>query len=198
MDIKLIIKETIEQINGLDSTNHYNERYLHHYFSKIVQDVCPISFSSDVGLHPEWATFIKKDREYARYLFNGQHYIPAEENGSAGFIDFAIGKAERPKYAIEFKLSRKLNQEGVIFDYMKLFDKRSPFSEVFSVIVYYGHKSESKLCKANILNQCIKEAQYRLSDLFVLRPHHFHVIEIIKGRVVNHLYSSDTLIFKNL
>ena len=198
MDINLIINLTIDQLVGMDSTNHYNERYLHHYFSKLIQDYCPISFSSDVGLHPEWATFIKNEREYARYLFNGQHYIPAEENGSAGFIDFAIGKAERPDYAIEFKLSRKFNKEGIIFDYMKLFDKRSPFSEVFSVIVYYGHKSKSKLCNADIWDKWIKEAQDRLSDLFVLRPYHFHVIEIINGRIVKHLYSSDTLIFNKL
>lgn len=198
MDISLIIQRTLTGLEGLDSTIHFNERYLHHYFSYIIRENYPISFSSGYGLHPEWATFIKDEREYARYLFHGSHYIPVENNGYSGFIDFAIGKADKPDYAIEFKLSPKFNKEGIIFDYLKLLDKRNPFSEVFSVIVYYGHKSHSRFCEAEVLNICIQEARKRLGNLFILRPHHFHVIEIIKGRIINHLYSSDSFSFNNI
>lgn len=197
MDINEVISVIINDLEGLDANRHYNERYLHHLFSHMVQEEYPISFTSGYGLHPEWATVIKDVRPGGWYKKQEDEYCPMNKEGSAGFIDFAVGEAGNPEYAIEFKMARKLDQEGVIFDYMKLMDGRNHFQKAISLVVYYGHKTHSSLCEVAALNNCLETAQKRLGKDFRNRHHQFHVVEIIDGKIIRHLVSSNDLYFEN-
>lgn len=198
MEIIEAIHKTLNLVSSIDSSNHFNERYIHHCFSRIIQEDTPVSFNTDTGLHPEWATFIKNVRPFGRYKRNGYCYYPALNDGAAGYIDFAIGKSENPDYAIEFKMANKLDVEGLIFDYMKLMDQRNPIMTSISVAIYYGHTSHSRQCERTVLNNCILEAKNRLRELFVNRPHYFYLMEIVKAQR-NRLFTSiDDLEFKEL
>lgn len=197
MDINHVISALIKALEGLDSNLHLNERYPHHLFSHMVQKVYPVSVQNTYGLHPEWATAINGKRHGGRYKRVGYEYWPTSSGGSAGFIDFAIGDAENPECAIEFKMAKKLDKEGVIFDYMKLMDGRNSFSNAISVVVYYGHKIHSPLCDPEVLYNCLSEAKKRLCKDFIDRPHQFHVVEVINGKFYCHLLCEKGLVFVN-
>ena len=197
MDINVEILAIINQLEELDSSCHLNERYIHHLFSHRIQNEYPMSFSSDNKLHPEWATCIKDKRSGGRYKHSTDGYWPVDQEGSPGFIDFAIGDSEAPDYAIEFKMAKKLDTEGVTFDYMKLMDSRNHFKTAISLVVYYGHKTHSTLCEPEALENCLETAQKRLKNNYSNRPHGFHVVEIIDSKIVHHLVCTDNHFFEN-
>jgi len=72
-----------------------NERYLHHCFSHLLQEKYNLlNLTGDnaaIILHPEWPTYKKQTGlVYGRYRKKNGKYKP-NANGTAGFIDFAIG-----------------------------------------------------------------------------------------------------------
>ena len=85
-----------------------NERYLHHFFSHLLQEKHNLlSLTGDnraITLHPEWPTYKEQtDLTFGRYgRVNGIHEPNA--SGKAGFIDFAIGDYNKPDIGVEFSL----------------------------------------------------------------------------------------------
>ena len=198
-DIDSLLDELINEIKNIDSNNHLNERYLHHIFSHKLQsfsDKYIVSLSSVDGLHPEWSTFITgiKERKGGKYKKDGKEYKAANSNeGSSGYIDFAIGNANKPDYAIEFKMSNNLDKEGVIFDYMKLMDSKNPFEKSFSVVIYYGRNRHSKNCEIDTLVDCYNKAKNRLNDKSRFaegRLYRFVLIEVIDGNIKTFIESN--------
>ena len=198
MEIERHILILIENLRHIDSTTHLNERYLHHLFSRQIQNDYPIELNCESQLHPEWATSIKDKRKGGIYKKVGNSYEIVESDGSPGFIDFAIGNAENPDCAIEFKMSTHFNKEGLIYDYMKLLDGRNHFDRALSVAVYYGHSSHSKLCEAKELNTCLRKAIDRLKGVESDRPFKLFFLEIIDGRVVKRLECSNNREFAEI
>lgn len=192
-----VIRELIEEhIQSIDRNVHLNERYLHHYFSHIIQKEYPITFDTNSKLHPEWATCIegiRNDGGRYKYQINDKdkkEYTAPETGGSTGFIDFALGDYNNPDYGIEFKMSMQCNKEGLIFDYMKLLDRRNKIQKAISVAVYYGHASHSRFCEINELEKCLNEARKRLGNqIDNLRYHWFVVLEIIDNTIANRFES---------
>jgi hypothetical protein len=127
-----------------------NERYLHHCFSHRVQgEGNALDLSSGPGgfsLHPEWPT-CKKSTGLAcgRYKFVEGRYMP-DPAGGAGFIDFALGRYERPDIGVEFSLKHGWSQEEVVFDFLKVMDGKNPFKVGVSgnVILRKGGLSSGK------------------------------------------------------
>ncbi|MCD6506565.1 hypothetical protein J7M22_08050, partial [Candidatus Poribacteria bacterium] len=103
-----------------------NERYLHHFFSHILQKKYNmLNLSGDNGnitLHPEWPTYKEQTKlDYGRYKkVNGKYY--PDKNGTAGFIDFAIGDYNKPDIGIEFSLKYGWSHEEIVYDFLKLLD----------------------------------------------------------------------------
>ena len=119
-----------------------NERYLHHEFTRRLQigenllRLC--SPGQDPCLHLEWPTYKEATglTEYGRYRKGDGAYLPHPE-GTAGFIDFALGDYQSPSIGIEFYLGDGWVHEHAIFDWLKLLDKANPFRVgiSFNVIV---------------------------------------------------------------
>jgi hypothetical protein len=84
-----------------------NERYLHHYFSHLLQqkwDILNLSEDLRLRLHPEWPTYKKQTRlQYGQYAKVNGKYL-SNPAGTAGFIDFAFGDYYKPETGIEFSL----------------------------------------------------------------------------------------------
>ena len=195
MSIEQHILWLMNQLRQVSSAVHLNERYLHHLFSYQIQKDYPVSLDGNSMLHPEWATYIKGRRTGGRYRKHGNVYLKSDKSGSSGFIDFAIGNSEKPDYAIEFKMSNVFNREGLIYDYMKLLDRRNPFHKAISVAVYYGHSSHSRLCETETLNGCLREAIGRLGERSCEREHQFYFLEIISGQIARLFECSNSLEF---
>lgn len=195
MSVEQHILQLINQLQQVSSSIHLNERYLHHLFSYQIQQEYPVSLDNNSLLHPEWATYIKEERPGGQYQRNGNKYLISNSSGSSGFIDFAIGNVKKPDYAIEFKMSRAFNREGLIYDYMKLLDKRNHFHKALSVAVYYGHSSHFQLCETDTLKGCLEEAVSRLNGNFSEREHSFYYLEIINGHPAKILECSNSLEF---
>lgn len=66
--IHKILIDALRQMELMNPDSHFNERYLHHYFSREIQKYIPVSFSKSCQLHPEWATAVKGTRRNAKYL----------------------------------------------------------------------------------------------------------------------------------
>lgn len=160
-EIENIIKQLIGEILSITkpNSNHWNERYLHHRFSYLVQKGTDykINLSNEEStFHPEWATTIKKRddepdggvyRDGGIYALGSNGYYEPREKlkepkkndlrdnqketdyGSSGFIDFTIGNYNEPLYAIEFKMAKSMDAKGFVFDYMKLLDSRNKIKE---------------------------------------------------------------------
>ena len=91
-------------------------------------------------MHPEWPTFKKgTGLKYSKYKKINGKYQPYEE-GSAGFIDFAIGDYNEPEIGIEFSLKYGWSNEAIVYDFLKLLDKNNPFKLLFLTILYIGKK----------------------------------------------------------
>ena len=113
-----------------------NERYLHHCFSHLLQEKYNLlNLTRDnaaIILHPEWPTYKKQiGLAYGRYRKKNGKYKP-NADGTAGFIDFAIGDYNKPDIAIEFSLKYGWSNEEIVYDFLKLLDKKNPFNASIS------------------------------------------------------------------
>lgn len=116
-----------------------NERYVHHAFSHRLQrrfSCLDVAAPHDtLLLHPEWPTAKQSTKiAYARYRKTNGCYQPVdlEGDGGAGFIDFAIGSYSAPEIGIEFSLKKGWCHEEIVYDFLKLIDRRNPFKAAFS------------------------------------------------------------------
>lgn len=149
-----------------------NERYLHHFFSRLLQEKYNLlNLTGDNGaitLHPEWPTYKKQTGlSFGRYKKENDIYKP-NANGTAGFIDFAIGDYNKPAIGVEFTLKYGWSNEEIVYDFLKLLDKKNPFNISISFNVIFR---EGKLVKGGYLrnleghmNDAFREAANRLKD----------------------------------
>lgn len=140
------IKNVLKVISEIAQSTKYrglmlNERYLHHFFSHLLQEKYNLlNLTRDnaaIILHPEWPTYKKQTGlAYGRYRKENGKYKP-DADGTAGFIDFAIGDYNKPDIAIEFSLKYGWSNEEIVYDFLKLLDKKNPFnaSISFNIIV---------------------------------------------------------------
>ena len=149
-----------------------NERYLHHFFSHLLQDKYNLlNLTGDkraIILHPEWPTYKKQTGlPYGRYRKEDGKYRPAVD-GTAGFIDFAIGNYEKPDIGIEFSLKYGWSNEEIVYDFLKLLDKKNPFKSVisFNVILRKGRLLKGRYLKnlENHMDDAFIEAANRLEN----------------------------------
>jgi len=156
-----------------------NERYLHHFFTMKIQKVWPIVFT-DVDmceLHPEWATS-NQLRKGGKYKKSENKYV-IDDNGTSGFIDFALGNYKNPEIGIEFKSSESWKSSSIIFDYMKLLDKNNHLKKAISISIIYRNNKLSVRLSLNKINETITELKDRLENrLDTGRPFLFWIIEI--------------------
>ena len=120
-----------------------NERYLHHYYSKEIQEHFEIDFRNleKSKLHPEWPTSKKSTGiNCSKYRKNDENKYIVTTNGSSGFIDFAIGDYKEPEFAIEFTSKYVFSREDLTYDFMKLLDDVNPFKNVISFNLIYREK----------------------------------------------------------
>lgn len=156
----------------------FNERYLHHYFSREVQnnnihlDICD---EKNIMLFPEWPTYKgskgqENKHNFAKYKGDrkeSSRYEPKginEKDGSAGFIDFAIGNCnyDSPEVGIEFKYLTGWNKEAVTFDFLKLMDKRNPFKMAFWFGLIFRKGGFSNKLKEKNFQEAFSDAIARL------------------------------------
>lgn len=173
--IHKIFIDALHQMVLMNPDSHFNERYLHHYFSREIQKYIPVSFSKNCQLHPEWATAVKGTRRNAKYLWTNEGYT-IDERGSSGFVDFAIGDLENPYCGVEVKMSTKIDTKGVIYDLMKLLDNRNKFKEAVSMIVYYGHVNKSKLMRTDTLDNLLYTSKKLLEGGRLADNRNLHII----------------------
>jgi len=173
-----VTQQAIDILTGIYNLNItnpcQNERYLHHYFTKRVQEEYPIDYEniSNSSLHPEWATV-------GEYYKNDKKYHPIEK-GTCGHIDFALGKYDNPDLGIEFKYCESWKFESIVFDFMKLLDVKNQIKTAisFSIICRRENELSNKLTGKKI-NETITEVTKRLGKrLDTNRPFLFWIIEI--------------------
>lgn len=173
-----------------------NERYLHHYFSHQLQDKYKLLNLTDsnevIILHPEWPTYkMRTNLKYGRYKKENKIYLP-NKNGSAGFIDFAIGDYNKPDIGIEFSLKYGWSDEEIVYDFLKLLDKMNPFKVSISLNVIFREKRlvrEGHLRNlVKHMNEAYKKAVRRLSTNICddSRELYFIVTEIDKDNNRRH------------
>lgn len=169
-DVLKIILEIAQSIryNGL----MLNERYLHHLFSHLLQeDYRLLNITGDdktIVLHPEWPTYKKQmSLAFARYRKVDGIYKP-DVNGTAGFIDFAIGDYNKPDIGIEFTLKYGWSHEEIVYDFLKLLDRKNPFKVSISFNIIFR---ERRLVKGRHLsdleesmNRAYRETVSRLDN----------------------------------
>ena len=167
-----------------------NERYLHHYYSNEIQKFFKIDFENleNSQLHPEWPTS-KKSKEFSssKYKKNKRGKYIVVDNGSSGFIDFAIGNYMKPEFAIEFTSKNGFGSEDLIFDFLKLLDSANPFDFAISFnLIYRGKGLPQSGRKENIisaLNNTLAEIIIEDRKLKVAENRQilFWIIEIDEG-----------------
>ena len=145
----LRIKDALKVILEIAQSTKYrglmlNERYLHHLFSHLLQQKYNLlNLTEDNGaiiLHPEWPTYKKQTGlVYGRYRRENGKYKP-NVNGTAGFIDFAIGDYDKPDFGIEFSLKYGWSKEEIAFDFLKLLDKKNPFNASISFNIIFRQR----------------------------------------------------------
>mgnify|MGYP003435176567 CR=1 FL=1 len=201
MNVEKIIEQLISDLRTIKDPNsiHWNERYLHHKFSYLVQKESGFEINvtdAPSKLHPEWATSIKdKKRDGGFYARNDNGYEPRDnrkdskydsKGGNPGFIDFAIGDFDKPDYAVEFKMAKYMDAKGFAFDYMKLLDNRNRFKKgVISLSVVLGRKTK---LEKNDLDKNLEDATKELGEYLskpVGRKVLFYVIQIDEGKEPN-------------
>lgn len=179
-----------------------NERYLHHFFSHLLQDKRNLlNLTGDkksIILHPEWPTYKKQTGlRYGRYRRENGKYKP-NEDGSAGFIDFAIGDYNEPHIGIEFSLKYGWSNEEIVYDFLKLLDKKNPFGVSISFNVIFRQR---RLPKGGYLrdleehmNEAFREAVNRLNNEKCddSRELYFIITEIDKGNNRRHWHYDRT------
>lgn len=149
-----------------------NERYLHHFFSHLLQDKYNLlNLTGDnraITLHPEWPTYKKQTGlSYGRYRRENGKYRP-NVDGTAGFIDFAIGNYKKPDIGIEFSLKYGWSNEEIIYDFLKLLDKKNPFEAAvsFNAIFRRGRLLKGRYLRnlEEHMNAAFREAANRLKN----------------------------------
>lgn len=139
-------KDVLGAVNSLllDMPYHgllLNERYLHHFFSHRLQSIepCPMPLldpTTPLRFHPEWPTYKEATGiDRGKYRKTEGRYLPVDTGKKGGFVDFTLGPYPTPEVGVEFKLLGGWQAEGVVFDYVKLLDRRNPFKAVVSVVV---------------------------------------------------------------
>lgn len=116
-----------------------NERYLHHFFAyRLQQQIGGLDLtqaSEKLVIHPEWPTLkASTDIAYGRYRASDDKYEPVDD-GTAGFIDFALGDYNSPAIGLEITLKSGWTHEEIVYDFVKLLDGRNPFRSVVSLNV---------------------------------------------------------------
>jgi hypothetical protein len=159
-----IIRTIIQKI--CSRGNQLNERYLHHYFSHLLQvekNILDLTSDNPVILHTEWPTYKKKtDLRFGRYQkLNGQ-YLPSS-HGTAGFIDFALGDYQKPEIGIEFSLKYSWSHEEVVYDFLKLMDSRNPFVVAISCNIVFR---DNGLCEQGKLARLIQKMDAANDEAF--------------------------------
>ena len=161
-----------------------NERYLHHFFSHLLQEkydlLCLTGDNAAAILHPEWPTYKKQTGlVYGRYRRENGKYQP-NANGTAGFIDFAIGDYNKPDIGIEFSLKYGWSNEEIIYDFLKLLDKKNPFNASISFNIILRQR---RLVKGGYLrhlkkhmNDAYREAVNRLNKDVCDNSREFYLI----------------------
>lgn len=122
-----------------------NERYLHHYFSHLLQkkynSLTLTRSDRAITLHPEWPTYKEQTKisfgRYKNYKKNNKDNYQPDSNGKGGLIDFAIGDYNKPDIGIEFTLKYGWSNEDIVFDFLKLLDKKNPFKASISFNVIF-------------------------------------------------------------
>jgi hypothetical protein len=170
-DILSIILKIAENIKYKDSM--FNERYLHHMFTSLLQkkqDLLNLTSLTlkDTILHPEWPTYKKQSKiECGKYKKENNKYIP-HKSGTAGFIDFALGDYIDPKIGIEFTLKYSWSKEEITYDFVKLLDKNNPFQISISYNIIFRKnqlvKNNKLLNLENAMNNAYSEAIKRLKN----------------------------------
>jgi len=161
-----------------------NERYLHHFFSHLLQDKHNLlNLTGEkrvITLHPEWPTYKKQTSLfYGRYKKENGKYKP-NADGTAGFIDFAIGHYRKPDIGIEFSLKYGWSNEEIVYDFLKLLDKKNPFnaSISFNVIFRKGRLVKGKSLRnlEKHMNDAFSEAVNRLNNELSDTSRELHLI----------------------
>lgn len=202
-----ILKVILKIAQSIKYNNFLNERYLHHLFSHQLQkehDLLKLAGdNATIFFHPEWPTYKKKTAlDYGRYKKENRLY-KSNATGKAGFIDFAIGDYNKPDIGIEFSLKYGWSNEEVVYDFMKLLDKKNPFKASISFNVIFRERrlveggQLTKLEKS--INNAYREATSRLkNDVDNSRELYFIVTEIDKGNNRRHWHlDKRSSIFKN-
>ncbi len=149
-----------------------NERYLHYSFSHLLQEKYNLlNLTGDsrvITLHPEWPTYKKQTGlTFSQYRKVNNIYKP-NASGTAGFIDFTIGDYNKPDIGIEFSLKYGWSHEEIVYDFLKLLDKKNPFKASISFNIIFR---ERQLVKGGYLrdleehiNNAYREAVSRLNN----------------------------------
>jgi hypothetical protein len=146
-----------------------NERYLHHHFSHLLQqkrNMLNLSEDAAIELHPEWPTYKKQTGlQFGQYLTVNGKYQP-DPKGTAGFIDFAIGDYYTPEIGIEFSLKYGWSNEEIIYDFLKLMDRKNPFQLAISLNIIFRKRNLARKAGLtnleNHINNALEEAAHRL------------------------------------
>lgn len=168
VEIYKIIRELFEL--DIVPNKMQNERYLHHFLSVKFQQNYKVNYEkiTESRFHPEWPTYKKSTGIFCgRYKKEGTRYKVCS-NGTAGFIDFAIGDYKSPEIGIEITSKFGWGNEEIIYDFVKLLDNKNPFKKVISINFIFR---EGKLTSGknyenliNRINNTIKEVRTRLSE----------------------------------
>jgi len=189
--VKSIIWELCEERKYIFEA-HLNERYIHHLFSRKLQNYWALRLDQKNLVHPEWATYIMGSPTHCgQYKKQGDKYIIIDDSalaqdpdseeikGGSGFLDFAIGKYDNPFCAVEFKFDDSLNVRGLEFDYMKLLDSRNKIDFAISLAVVYGQSNHSGNISMDKLNSYCSNACNALGDKYnSARKFKFYVLEL--------------------
>lgn len=178
-----------------------NERYLHHFFQHLFQkkyNSLNLTNNNAITLHPEWPTYKKQTKlNFGKYKKVNGVYL-RNNNGTAGFIDFAIGDYNKPDIGIEFSLRYGWSNEEIVYDFLKLLDSQNPFKVSISFNIIFR---ERELVKGGYLedleahmNKAYNEAVLRLNNNVcdVSRELYFIVTEIDKNNNRRHWYYDRT------
>lgn len=179
-----------------------NERYLHHFFSHRPQtkrNLLNLTGDKDViTLHPEWPTYKTQTKlRFGRYRRRNRRYHP-DANGTAGFIDFAIGNYHRPDIGVELTLKFGWSQEEIIYDFLKLLDPKNPFKTAisFNMILRNGRlvRGESLRNLEEHMNRAFSEAaeRLRIKSIDISRELYFLITEIAKDNSRQHWHWDQT------
>ena len=149
-------------------------------------------------IHPEWPTYKKQTGlAYGRYRRDNRKYRPSIE-GTAGFIDFAIGDYNNPDIAIEFSLKYGWSHEEIVYDFLKLSDRKNPFkaSISFNMILRQRRLVTGRHLRSleNHMNDAYEEAVERLNNDVCDSSRILHLIvsEIDKDNSRRHWYYDRT------